>query len=307
MSDSNQKKTQKNGISQKSDNDTESILLKIKPNYGNRNHYYHFFFGIFIPLLDFFRTENHIVFGKNLEYLIETCGPFDTFFKLLPCKVTPISHSVFLKAEEALCLNEILLKGYDGTKYYDKNTFEGARSFFCKIHESSLRSSELNYSKYWSDTHKKILVVSRGRPLEFYSQIGRTSGNLRRSIPNINQLENSLENVVLIELEGMSLINQVNLFSNADIIIAQHGAALSNIVWCKRKAIIIEIIPNKKRKKGHFRRLSKIICLKYFEVIQDGDHSIIDTEEIKKIVYNNKLGVRARLWRMIWRIRDFRY
>ena len=37
--------------------------------------------------------------------------------------------------------------------------------------------------------------------------------------------------------------NQITLFNNAKIIIAQHGAGLFNLIYCKPNTKIIEIFP----------------------------------------------------------------
>ena len=50
---------------------------------------------------------------------------------------------------------------------------------------------------------------------------------------------------IVIKLEYMSFLDQVNLFKNAEVVVAPHGAGLSNLVFCSEKTKIIEIFaPN---------------------------------------------------------------
>ena len=42
----------------------------------------------------------------------------------------------------------------------------------------------------------------------------------------------------------MDFNKQINYFRNANLIVAAHGAALSNIIWCKQNVVIIELNGN---------------------------------------------------------------
>ena len=65
--------------------------------------------------------------------------------------------------------------------------------------------------------------------------------------------------------EILSFEQQINLFKDSSIIIGAHGAALSNIIFCKPGTKVIEIIPadhpNRKAE-----RVSKILKLRYFRI-----------------------------------------
>ncbi len=72
--------------------------------------------------------------------------------------------------------------------------------------------------------------------------------------------------------EKLSHEKQIYLFRNASIILGAHGAALTNIVFCKPGTKVIEIIPadhpNKK-----CERISKILKLRYFRIKTKPDNS----------------------------------
>ena len=60
----------------------------------------------------------------------------------------------------------------------------------------------------------------------------------------------------------MDFFKQVYLFWNADFIISAHGAALSNLAFCKPKTKIIEIKPEL-QPGNYFKKISRINNLNY--------------------------------------------
>src|SRR5262249_101125 len=90
-------------------------------------------------------------------------------------------------------------------------------------------------------------------------------GTLRES------LEATVGNVVTVILERATLAEQIALFSLADVVIAQHGAALANVVWCRSGARVIEIAPQAYRSKI-FPSLSKIVGVDNSHAQQGGIH-----------------------------------
>ena len=106
-------------------------------------------------------------------------------------------------------------------------------------------------------------------------------------INNLNDIKNLVlrKNFKLCKPEYLSFIKQINLFKSSSIIIGAHGAAFSNIIFCKPGTKIIEIIPadhpNKK-----CERISKILKLKYFRIKTVPDNS--DKNYPFKINLSNK-------------------
>ena len=72
--------------------------------------------------------------------------------------------------------------------------------------------------------------------------------------------------------EKLSFNKQIHLFNTASVIVGAHGAAFTNIIFCKPGTKIIEIIPadhpNKK-----CERVCKILKLKYFRIVTKPDNS----------------------------------
>jgi capsular polysaccharide biosynthesis protein len=48
---------------------------------------------------------------------------------------------------------------------------------------------------------------------------------------------------VAVRLSELSMAEQARVFNEAEVIVAPHGAGLSNLVFCKEKTIVVEILP----------------------------------------------------------------
>jgi hypothetical protein len=94
---------------------------------------------------------------------------------------------------------------------------------------------------------KNVLLIDRDKPHNFYHTQAKIkgSGSSRRHIPNIDEIYEYLlsKNIAVqkVLLENLSLKEQIILFKTASIVIAQHGASLSNTIWCNPSTKIIEI------------------------------------------------------------------
>ena len=86
-------------------------------------------------------------------------------------------------------------------------------------------------------------------------------------INNLNDIKNLVlrKNFKLCKPENLSFKKQINLFKSSSVVIGAHGAAFSNIIFCKSGTKIIEIIPadHPNRK---CERISKILSLRYFRI-----------------------------------------
>ena len=93
----------------------------------------------------------------------------------------------------------------------------------------------------------------------------------------------------ILQLSKLKLIDQISIFRNCKEIIAPHGAGLANLVFCKSKTKVTEIIPHN-IKNQEYRRISKINRLKhkfvYLKKINDNDNGDIylDLKELSKLI-----------------------
>ena len=87
-------------------------------------------------------------------------------------------------------------------------------------------------------------------------------------IINNDEVKNNLiKNGFSIHETGkMSFFEQIYLFNNAKVIVGAHGAAFTNLVFCKPKTKIIEIIP-KSHPNTVNKKISRVKNLNYFRFI----------------------------------------
>jgi len=70
-------------------------------------------------------------------------------------------------------------------------------------------------------------------------------GTMKRAVKNEKELENALEKIgfEIVHLERLSFCEQIELMSRASVIVAMHGAGLSNMIWAKRPCRVVEVFP----------------------------------------------------------------
>jgi capsular polysaccharide biosynthesis protein len=91
-----------------------------------------------------------------------------------------------------------------------------------------------------------------------------------RHILNENEFQTAIShlNFSTYLLEEMSLSDQISLFKNAEIIIASHGAGLTNIVYCQSRTKIIEFFPENYYEEC-YQNISSLLDLDHYIVIED--------------------------------------
>ena len=90
-----------------------------------------------------------------------------------------------------------------------------------------------------------------------------------------------------------SFFEQINIFSNAGLVVSATGSGLTNIVFCNKQTKVVEIAPNYKYKyEEHFNSRFSDICkyldLKYYCFNADS----VDTNKVDLNI-SGKLGNRA--------------
>ncbi|WP_217642010.1 glycosyltransferase family 61 protein [Halostagnicola kamekurae] len=110
--------------------------------------------------------------------------------------------------------------------------------------------------------------------------ISRTDATARR-VDNIDEIQPVLdrygfETYVLSEL---SVAEQINLFANAEVVVAPHGAGLANIVYAD-DVEVIELFGNKKI--ASFARLAEILDYGYIDLDceQRGVNLVVDPDRL---------------------------
>jgi hypothetical protein len=92
----------------------------------------------------------------------------------------------------------------------------------------------------WSELGRGLVNRAGGRKI----YVSRKDASRRRMI-NEAQMTESLKSLgfEVRQLEGMTIAEQQELFGSARVVVAEHGAALTNIVWCPPNATVVDIHP----------------------------------------------------------------
>ena len=122
--------------------------------------------------------------------------------------------------------------------------------------------------------------------------ISRSKSN-RRKITNEEDVIKLVTNYgfKIIYMEDLNVIEQINLFNKTKVIIAPHGAGISNIVYCSNSFKLLEIFPENYFDSS-FRILSQVLkcdyyyligkCLKNFDQDPQKENIWVDCNKLKK-------------------------
>lgn len=212
---------------------TEEAKVYIHHGYGNPWHYGHFIHDFLIPVTLLLERNNlhgivkHIYILNTDDQSIGTFRPFAERF--LDLQITELREKVFREKDIPL----YSLTSYDFGPY--------PKFIFPMLVKQAQKTLSIQYSPY------KVILIERGLSVLRNNCIN--TGVNRRFLINHQDIRQKLErryknefkNVIL---ERLSPDEQISLFMNAEIVIAQHGAGLCNIVWMTNpNSLVLEIEP----------------------------------------------------------------
>ncbi|MEM9472415.1 MAG: glycosyltransferase family 61 protein, partial [Pseudomonadota bacterium] len=177
-----------------------------------------------------------------------------------------------------------VLSSFDNPLRYQRDQISRFRDFV------EARLADRIEKKCRAQSGIDVLLIERGDPNQHYADVGRTSGSQRRSVPNIDVLRDLLKarhRTELLNLEDTDLASQIAVFRNARAVVAQHGAALTNIIWMRPGSLVIEIIPPRKvpeaADKEYFSRLAAEMAVRHHYVFQEHDHAELTQSQMHQI------------------------
>jgi hypothetical protein len=155
-------------------------------------------------------------------------------------------------------------------------------------------ASEIGAVSLGGEVRPRILFIERGTADPFYATEraeSKGAGAGRRAIANHMELKGLVDShfhCTGLQLEGATLAEQIALFQDADMVIAQHGAALSNLVWMRPGTTIIEIISDELlKRKSCFGKLAEVVGAKQALLPQAGSHGPVDPQALLDAVARN--------------------
>lgn len=295
----------------------EYVYYKLSSLHGSITHYFHFFYGVLIPLIivhiDNVFKKKKIVYiigddlGNMLRILLEI--PIDIKLKMFvdenvkfetkylkPMDIHPTLNKHDIKKVKKGWASNLTYEIYKKVNIFMKYCIEKYNLNLCDFTNKEKEKSK-----------KNILIIERKKQHGFntikyeknsYTDIMKTSGSERRSIINHEEIVKLIKkhfgkkyNIINISTEYMSIYQQYILFNNADIVFAQHGAALANILFMKEKKDVIEIISKVKLNGGDdwFKPISKICKINHHQYITNEEHTKINLKDFKEFLEKEKL------------------
>ncbi len=133
-----------------------------------------------------------------------------------------------------------------------------------------------------------VLLIERMPPDHFFKEEAtkKGGGSSRRSIPNHTELANAISNATPkpfkfrnVRLEQLTFEEQVRAFSQAHLVIGQHGAGLANCLWLPKQSKVLELSHNLKLQ--HFKKICSAIGCDYTVHPTGGPHEPVHFESLK--------------------------
>jgi hypothetical protein len=249
-------------------------------------HYAHFLCDCLFPeIINNIYNFKTIVREKNIE---QTLGNFNKIYEeVMLNKSIELIKSQF----DILYIKTIT---YHPKEYYcNKKYFDIFRQFIFKRYK-------INPFVY-NEKYLPIILIKRYNRINLINDnylkdlnTNVTTGKERREIDKIDSLEEYLKNkyngkIKSVYLELMSFEEQIKIFNNAKIIICAHGAAMSNMFFCKEQTTIIEVTCNMNW--DFFNNMSIHLNLKHIKCFDNNLNSVIKCIEENMITeLNNNHG-----------------
>jgi hypothetical protein len=239
--------------------------LEIITRSGSPQHYYHFLLGFCVPLVDYCLENKGPV-------LVRDCGPMNLMLSELRLDITTTTKVNSCSP---------YIHGMDSVPFYDLKAFQRFREHLQPFVRSYLEPTS-------------VLLIERGDPLPFYGSeqsdafsdkdpLMKTSGTGRCAIRNHREVEAILRlkipSFANVHLDNCALVEQYGLFHGADVVIAQHGAALANILFMRPGTKVIEIGPLR-YEKNYYSELARTLGIEYHLIDADEPFPALDPQRI---------------------------
>lgn len=251
-----------------------SIKLNIRNLGGSVEHYFHFLLGFCVPLVS--RYTKIVQRRPGIRMRVRDCGPMTTRLRDLGLPLDVASRGA---GDRRIRGRKIVnLCGRDHPRRFSSAAFANFREFVAAL-PSEARVPE---------KPRSIIMIEREKSAAFYRRRAekRGSGKRRRNVRNHGQLVSALagehSDFSNITLVGRTLKEQYLLFNSADLVIAQHGAALANIVFMKENAAVIEIgCP--RSEDGLFQKLASTMGVRHYLLETDTPFPIVCPDALLRL------------------------
>lgn len=255
---------------------------------GPLHGFYHFFFGYFLPVFW------HKYRNPQSSVAVVDCDPLNHWFELLPgtdIEIIPRDKALKIAyfARHFPYANGYRIKpiiGWDKANLFPKRGLAEI--------QSALRKHIRELSRRLDLRKPMILLLGRDFTPDFYStNLPARYGVAKRNIPNLKQVEERLKSswdIELVDGAKLSPLEMAAKCASASVIVGQHGAALSNLVFLDRHCDVVEIGWPTLEDQG-FRDMYQKLCAElgirwHRPILQDHQFAEIKDSELEEILTN---------------------
>jgi hypothetical protein len=237
---------------------------------GSVEHFYHFLLGYLLPIALWHEGTG------GAAATVRDCGPMAPWLDLLQGHIDleVIAPGLMLQRLVRGDQAATVLAPLDDPRSFDHEMLQRFREFGRAIAGPDAMAAP---------APARITLVDRGASHPHFDTSAAEiplSGSTRRSVPNMQDLAAALTAVGTVELTDLADLTpaqQILVSTQTSIFVAQHGAALANMVWMAPGSSVVEIqSPQAPSEAGIFEGLARACGLNYVVVHQESDHSPID-------------------------------
>ena len=254
-----------------------SARTLLVPNHwnGSVQHFYHFLLGYLMPV------SLWVLRHPKTPVTLRDCGPMQPWLDLASERadielISP-GHALHVLAGDHMA-NKVI-EGMD-----NPSTFRRSRL----LQGTSALRQLLGQPAGTQRMYNEVIVIDRATSEDFYQGGGsetQMSGSRRRSIPNLSSISDFVAGAQVTDLARVAPTEQIRLVERAGLLVGQHGAGLTHMLWMPPGSTVLEIAPPLPPEvENLFMSLALALGHRYVRVPQDTVHSSIDIEQLAEAI-----------------------
>lgn len=245
-------------------------------------------------LRDFKRKK--ITLKLSSAFLISTEGTsgyyhwvLDSLAKLIMYKNDIVSNEPIIiipKNNKPFIAESLELYGFSNYIFADKNFHCEVNTLYVPELVSDVGNPRIEALNFLRNTKRMVNSIDKVFSKRIY--ITRRKQTVRHIYNETQLLEQiSPYGFRTYVLEEMTFNDQINLFRNAEIVVAPHGAGLTNILFCQNELKIIELFPSNYFE-DCFQNISNLLGFDHHVIIENnGDKNrnfYLDIDNFKRMI-----------------------